>query len=73
MISNLVITEGGPLILEEIDGYRLVGILSGGGLNCSRLGEKNYDWRNETGRWMRVGSFEKWIQSIIVTETEPCK
>lgn len=62
--------SGGPLIKEEADGsFLLVGILSGGGLNCSSLGDPNYDWTNETGRWMRVSSFRDWLDSIIFQET----
>ena len=73
-INSLTFCTGGPLITEEKDGsFTLVGILSGGGLNCSLLKDPNYDWKNKTGKWMRVGSFEKWIQSIIFQETEPSK
>ena len=58
---------GGPLITEEKDGsFTLVGILSGQGLNCSLLDDANYDWKNKTGLWMRVGSFDDWIQSRIL-------
>merc|ERR550517_1077546 len=64
--------EGGPLITEENDGsFTLVGILSGGGLDCSRLNDPNYDWQNKTELWMRIGSFEQWIQSMILSEEEP--
>ena len=48
-----------------------MGILSGGGLNCTLLGDPTYNWKNETGRWSKVGAFERWIQSIIYQETEP--
>ena len=65
---------GGPLITEEDDGdFTLVGILSGGGIDCAQLDDPNYNWQNETGRWMRVGALDKWIQSVIFSETEPGK
>ena len=58
---------GGPLITEEKDGsFTLVGILSGQGLDCSKLGDPNYDGKDERGLWMRVGSFDDWIQSRII-------
>ena len=70
----LVFCSGGPLITEESDGnFTLVGVLAGGGLNCTLLGDPEYDWQNQTGRWMRIAAFEGWIQSIIFQETEPSK
>ena len=71
---EIFVSTGGPLITEEDDGnFTLVGILSGGGIDCSRLGDPNYNTENKTGRWMKVGAFEKWIQSIIYEETAPSK
>ena len=62
---------GGPLITEEKDGsFTLVGILSGKGLDCSKLSDPNYDWRNKAGKWMRIGSFDSWIQSLILPGKE---
>ena len=70
----MFLCTGGPLIKEEADRtFTLVGILHGGGLDCSQLGNPDYDWQNKTGEWMRVGSFYRWIQSIIFTETNPGK
>ena len=63
---------GGPLITEEDDGqFTLVGVLHGGGIDCSQLGNLNYTGEDQTGHWMRVGSFERWIRSIIFRETNP--
>ena len=61
---------GGPLVTEELDGtFTLVGILSGGGLECSQLGNSNYNWQNKTGKWMRVAAFRNYIDSLIFQET----
>ena len=71
---EIFVFTGGPLITEEDDGnFTLVGILSGGGIDCSRLDDPNYNTENKTGRWMRVGSLEKWIKNKIYEETEPGK
>merc|ERR1719167_296827 len=62
--------SGGPLITEELDGtFTLVGILSGGGLDCSQLGNSSYNWQNKTAKWMRVGAFNNYIESVIFQET----
>ena len=70
--NNILVFTGGPLVAEQTDqSFTLVGILHGDGLNCSRLEDPTYYWKNETGRWSKVGAFERWIQTIIFQETEP--
>ena len=49
---------GGPLVLENTDGsFLLVGILTGGGLDCSKLADQDYQVKDKTGDWMRVSAF----------------
>ena len=50
-----------------------MGILSGGGVDCAKLGDENYNGRNETGEWQRVAAFRDWLDSVIFQETEPSK
>ena len=51
---------GGPLLTEEEDGsFTLVGILRGGGLDCSELEDPDYNSENKTGKWMRVSSYRQ--------------
>ena len=75
--SNSLRNKGGPLMVEESDSsesgsrWVLVGVLSGGGIDCAKLNDQNYTWENKTGKWMRIGAFEKWIATIIFQETEP--
>ena len=57
---------GGPLILKESS--TLVGILMGGGVDCSRLGDGDYKV-TETGHWMRVAAFRDWILDTVKRET----
>ena len=42
----------------------VVGILSGGGIDCIKLGDPSYEPTTH-GKWMRVSKFEKWIQKQI--------
>ena len=55
-------------MLEAEGTLTLMGILRGGGIDCSRLDDKNYV-ANTTGHWMRVSSFSKWIEDRIRNET----
>ena len=63
--------SGGPLVTEDGDSnFLLIGIVRGGGVNCSRVNEKNYTWENKTGDFMRVAAFkEVWIDKVIEEET----
>ena len=64
-------TIGGPLVTRDGDSnFLLIGIVRGGGVDCSQLEEKNYSWKNKTGDWMRVAAFkEVWIDKVIEEET----
>ena len=66
--SLFFISIGGPLVLEAEGTFTLTGILRGGGIDCSRLDDKNYV-ANTTGHWMRVSSFSTWIEDRILDET----
>ena len=55
-------------MLEAEGTLTLMGILRGGGIDCSRLDDKNYV-ANDTGHWMRVSSFTTWIEDRILNET----
>ena len=47
-----------------------MGIVKGGGVECSQLNEKNYTWVNKTGDFMRVAAFKDvWIHKVIEEET----
>jgi len=63
--------SGGPLITEELedDGRALVlvGILHGGGIDCSRLGEEDYQ-PTQNGIWMKIQAFHDWITTTIFNE-----
>ena len=61
-------SKGGPLVLEAEGSLKIVGILKGGGLDCTRLDDKDYV-ANVTGVWMWVGAFSNWIQKTIERET----
>ena len=54
-------------MLEAGGTFTLTGILRGGGIDCSRLDDKNYV-ANDTGHWMRVSSFSTWIEDRILDE-----
>ena len=65
-------TIGGPLVtpLDGDSNFLLIGIVRGGGVNCSRVNEENYTWVNKTGDWMRVAAFKDvWIDKVIEEET----
>ena len=48
----------------------MVGILNGGGLDCTKLGEEKYQ-PTSNGRWMRVSKFANWIHEKIFNELLP--
>ena len=62
IFDELFLILGGPLVAEnEEDGsLTLVGILYGGGIACSTLGDENYE-STTNGIWSRVSSFKDWI------------
>ena len=64
-------TIGGPLVTQDGDSnFLLMGIVRGGGVECSRVNEKNYTWKNKTGDFMRVAAFKDvWIDKVIEEET----
>ena len=55
-------------MLEAEGTFTLTGILRGGGIDCSRLDDKDYV-PDKPGVWMRVGAFKGWIEEIIEKET----
>ena len=69
IFDELFLILGGPLVAEnEEDGsLTLVGILYGGGINCSKLGDENYK-PDTNGIWSRVSSFKDWIDTTIFNE-----
>ena len=47
-----------------------MGIVRGGGVDCSQLNDPNYTWEKKTGDWMRVAAFKDvWIDKVIEEET----
>ena len=49
----------------------MVGILSGGGVDCLKLGEETTTTETtEKGKWMRISSFKPWIDETIKKELE---
>ena len=64
-------TIGGPLVTEDGDSnFLLMGIVRGGGVECSRVNDPNYTWENKTGDWMRVAAFKDvWIDQVIEEDT----
>ena len=69
IFNKPILIPGGPLVSEnEEDGsLTLVGILYGGGMDCSKLGDENYE-PDTTGIWSRVSSFKDWIDTTISNE-----
>ena len=49
---------------DEEGALEVVGILNGGGIDCSKLGDENYQ-PTTNGRWMRVSKFKEWIDEKI--------
>ena len=69
IFNILFLIPGGPLVSEnEEDGsLTLVGILYGGGIDCTKLGDDNYE-PTKNGIWSRVSSFKDWIDTTIFNE-----
>ena len=66
-------TIGGPLVtpLDGDSNFLLMGIVRGGGVDCSRVNETNYTWENKTGFFMRVAAYKDvWIDKVIGQETK---
>ena len=61
IFNKLILIPGGPLVAENAEGaLTLLGILYGGGIDCSKLGDENYE-PTTNGIWSRVSSFKDWI------------
>ena len=52
------------------DALTVVGILSGGGIDCAKLGDENYQ-PTKNGIWMKISSFKDWIDTTIFNELLP--
>ena len=46
-----------------------MGILKGGGVDCSRLGDRDYQV-TDNGYWMRVAAFRDWILDTVKRQTK---
>ena len=57
---------------NAVGALTVVGILSGGGIDCAKLGEENYQ-PTKNGKWMRISSFKPWIDETIKKELDPGK
>ena len=57
---------------NAVGALTVVGILSGGGIDCAKLGEENYQ-PTKNGKWMRISSFNVWINATINKEIAPGK
>ena len=57
---------------NAVGALTVVGILSGGGIDCAKLGEENYQ-PTKNGKWMRISSFKAWIDATIKKELAPGK
>ena len=55
---------------NAVDALTVVGILSGGGIDCAKLGDVNYQ-HTTNGKWMRISSFKDWIHATIKKELAP--
>ena len=55
---------------NEEGALKVVGILNGGGIDCSKLGDENYR-PTINGRWMRILKFKDWIDERIENELLP--
>ena len=55
---------------DAVGALTVVGILSGGGIDCAKLGEENYQ-TTKNGKWMRISSFTAWIDATIKKELAP--
>ena len=57
---------------NAVGALTVVGILSGGGIDCAKLGDANYQ-HSTNGKWMRISSFKDWIDATINKELAPGK
>ena len=55
---------------NAVNALTVVGILSGGGIDCAELGDENYQ-PTTNGKWMRISSFKAWIDDTIEKELAP--
>ena len=55
---------------DAVGALTVVGILSGGGIDCTKLGDENYQ-PTKNGKWMRIFSFNAWIDATINKEIAP--
>ena len=55
---------------DAVGALTVVGILSGGGIDCAKLGEEN-SLPTKNGIWMRISSFNAWIDATIKKELAP--
>ena len=39
-------------------------------MDCTRLGDKNYQYEDQKGLWMRIPAFKQWIDGIIEEATK---
>ena len=55
---------------DAVGALTVVGILSGGGIDCARIGDENYQ-PTSNGKWMRISRFKYWIDATIKRELAP--
>ena len=55
---------------ENLRSRVLDSIIQGGGIDCSKFGEADYQ-AEDNGIWMRVQSFRPWVETRIFEETFP--
>ena len=55
---------------NAVGALTVVGILSGGGIDCVKLGDENLQ-PTKNGKWMRIFSFNAWIDATIKKELAP--
>ena len=55
---------------NAVGALTVVGILSGGGIDCTKLGEENFQ-PTKNGIWMRISTFKAWIDATIGKELAP--
>lgn len=60
--------SGGPLFVEALDGWKLIGICSGGGVELEQFLKTGY--YGQTASWTRVATYRKWINEMIMKMNE---
>ena len=55
---------------NAVGALTVVGILRGGGIDCTKLGDESYE-PTQNGKWMRIFSFNTWIDATIKKELAP--